>query len=390
MGLMSEYIERKLGINDLENELLRYIKLYNEKMSTYLIVYASVTGKPIPDSSLNMDDYYTIFDILRNIESDSLHFYIETPGGSGETAEEIVRFIRSKFDHISFVVSGEAKSAGTIIVLSGNEIFMTNSGSLGPIDAQMRIGRTIISAYDYIEWIKQKQVEADKVGKLNPFDATMIAQISPGELSGVDHGLKFAEDLVVEWLAEYKFKEWKITETNNNKVTKSMKKTRAEEIAKCLTNHGRWRSHGRSLKSDDLEEIGLKIKKVDEDSELSDIVYRIHTIIRLIFSTTSTYKIVATADEKLFKTATSASTPKKIPFNDAEVVEAEIECKNCNVIHKLYAKFEVNPQIDEDFKRKSFKSIPTDNILICHCGFEIDLSRLRDEIESKVGKKIVE
>ena len=63
--------------------------------------------------------------------------YIETPGGSGETAEEVVKFLRNNFDTVSFVVSGEAKSAGTIIVLSGDEILMTETGSLGPIDAQM-------------------------------------------------------------------------------------------------------------------------------------------------------------------------------------------------------------------------------------------------------------
>ena len=62
--------------------------------------------------------------------------YIETPGGSGETAEEVVKFLRNNFDTVSFVVSGEAKSAGTIIVLSGDEILMTETGSLGPIDAQ--------------------------------------------------------------------------------------------------------------------------------------------------------------------------------------------------------------------------------------------------------------
>ena len=65
-----------------------------------------------------------------------IDMYIETPGGSGETAEEVAKFLRNNFDTVSFVVCGEAKSAGTIIVLSGDEILMTETGSLGPIDAQ--------------------------------------------------------------------------------------------------------------------------------------------------------------------------------------------------------------------------------------------------------------
>lgn len=185
MGFMSEYINRKLGIEDLENELIKLIKTYNKLRGAYLVVYAGAIGKQIPDIPLNMDDYYAIYDMLRGIESKKLDFYIETPGGSGEAAEEIGRFIRDKFENIVFVISGESKSAGTILALSGDEILMTRSGSLGPIDAQIRIGRTVGSAYDYMEWINEKKVEAQKNKMLNPFDATMVAQISPSELKGV-------------------------------------------------------------------------------------------------------------------------------------------------------------------------------------------------------------
>src|SRR5690606_14230484 len=144
-----------------------------------LIIYASAIGKPIPDIVLTMDDYYVIYDILRNEKAVDLDFYLETPGGSGEAAEEIVRCLRSKCDTVNFVVSGEAKSAGTILVLSGDEIFMTNTGSLGPIDAQVKIGRSFQSAYDYIEWVKEKQKSK---GRLTPFDALIVSQITPGEL----------------------------------------------------------------------------------------------------------------------------------------------------------------------------------------------------------------
>jgi len=68
------------------------------------------------------------------------------------------------------------------MVLGGDEIYMTDTDSLGPIDAQLQIGRTRISAYDYMEWINQKKDEANINQKLNPLDATMVAQISPGEL----------------------------------------------------------------------------------------------------------------------------------------------------------------------------------------------------------------
>jgi len=206
MSYLSDYINQKLSGIDFEQELLRLIGEYNKLRNTFLFVYASAISKQIPAISLIEDDYYTIYGMLSLVNSKRCDVYLETPGGSGETAEEIVRFLRDKFEDVDFVISGEAKSAGTIMALSGNNILMTNSGSLGPIDAQIKIGRSVQSAYDYMEWVKEKRVEALKMGKLNPFDATMVAQISPGELNGVGNALDFAKDLVTDWLPKYKFK----------------------------------------------------------------------------------------------------------------------------------------------------------------------------------------
>lgn len=119
----------------MESELLRLIKLYNKTRDTFLFVYAAAIGKPIPDIALTMDDYYIICDMLKDTKSDKLDFMIETPGGNAVAAEEIVKFTRDIFSDNAFVVSGEAKSAGTLMVLSGDEILMTTGGSLGPIDA---------------------------------------------------------------------------------------------------------------------------------------------------------------------------------------------------------------------------------------------------------------
>ena len=298
---MNEYINKKMTMADLENELTELIKQYNSFRGTHLIVYAGAIGKQVPDIALSMDDYYTIYDMLREVESENLDFYIETPGGSGEAAEEIGRFIRKKFKKIFFVVSGESKSAGTILALSGDEIFMTETGSLGPIDAQLRIGRTVGSAYDYMEWVHEKKMEAQENGMLNPFDATMVAQISPSELKGVYNSLEFAKDIVKEWIFKYKFKDWEVTETRKEPVTDEMKKERANEIAKELTNHSKWRTHGRSLKIDDLENIGLRIKRLDDEPKLAETIYRIQTIIRIIFSSSTNYKIIINENNKLFK-----------------------------------------------------------------------------------------
>ena len=393
MSLMTEYINKRLSAKELEKELMVLISKYNKERNSFLLVFASAIGKPIPDIALSQEDYYMIADILRKKKDLSkIDIYLETPGGSGEAAEEIVNYLRSRFDGVSFVISGEAKSAGTIMVLSGDEILMTETGSLGPIDAQMKIGRSAMSAFDYMEWVDEKQKEAESKGKLNPFDAIMVAQISPGELKGVYHSLKFAEDLVVEWLKRYKFKNWKETETNKIPVTEEMKARRAKEIVDELINHGRWRSHGRSIKIDDLESIKLKITRIDDSSTLKDIVYRIQTVCRLLFSTSSTYKIFATQEDKLLKQAVLMNAPVKIPNAPKlpDVVEMNTKCPKCGKTYKIYAKFIRNSKIDEDCKKKGFAPFPKDNKVKCDCGYEIDLSGIRNELEVKTGRKVLE
>ena len=390
LGIMSEYIKRRMSVIDLQKELNKLIKKYNELQGTYLIIYAGAIGKPVPDIPLNIVDYYYIIDILKNVNSKKLDFYIETPGGSAEAVEEIVTFIRSNFENITFIVSGQAKSAGTILVLSGDEIMMTQSGSLGPIDAQVKIGRSIISARDYIEWIDERREEAETNRRLNPLDATMVAQISPGEFNFVLHALKFAEDLVVKWLPKYKFKDWKTTETRKLEVTEKMKEERAKDIAGKLMDRTKWRVHGRSIKIADLERIGLKITRIDDDPHISDIVYRIQSLIHLLFLNTTSYKIFMTAEDKLFKKAVLRQQPVRIPKKRPDVAEGGLICPKCGNQHKLYVKFSPNPKLDKDFQKRGAKKLPKDNKLVCDCGFEIDVSGLRNEIEAQVGRKIVD
>ena len=147
-SILKEYIGKRLGVLDLQNELQKLIAAYNKHTGRCLFVYAADLNKGRArgvDVSLVQDDFYTIQDILRESDKKKIDFYIETPGGSGEAAEEIAKFLRKKFDEVTFVIAAEAKSAGTILVLSGDNIYMTDTGSLGPIDAQVKIGRSVVS-----------------------------------------------------------------------------------------------------------------------------------------------------------------------------------------------------------------------------------------------------
>lgn len=394
MGLMNEYIKKGHSAVDLETELQNLIKKYEQDQKTQLFVYAEAIGKPIPEIPMCMDDYYIIYDMLKDSKSPRLDFYIETPGGSCEAAEEIARFLHDVFSEVRFVVSGEAKSAGTILALSGHDILMTNSGSLGPIDAQVKIGRCGVSAYDYMEWIEDQRKAASINRALNPVDATVIAQISPGEIKLVDNAKNFALDLVKRWLPMYKFSSWSRTKTRGITVSEEMKIDAAEKVAKRLVDHGYWRSHGRSIKTQDLDDIGLKSTRLDDNPSVSEIVYRIQTVIRMLFSGTLNFKMFVSSDQKIFKSAFPARSQAvllpNIPTPDKpDALQLQVTCPKCGNPHNLYAKLKLSPKIDNDLQKQGLMPVPIDRKLKCLCGFEIDISGIINDIESKTGQKVL-
>ncbi len=61
---------------------------------------------------------------------------VETAGGVIETVERIVQVLRKHYKTVEFIIPNYAYSAGTILVMSGDEIYMDYYAVLGPIDPQ--------------------------------------------------------------------------------------------------------------------------------------------------------------------------------------------------------------------------------------------------------------
>jgi uncharacterized protein YggU (UPF0235/DUF167 family) len=392
-SLLNEYISKRMSSIDLQDELRRLIREYNSIKETYLLVYAVDFEKSRQGLIIDlvMNDYHVIHELLRKVEKNKIDLYIETPGGSGEAAEEIVNFLRTKFDLVDFVIAGEAKSAGTLMAMSADEIYMTDSGSLGPIDAQVRIGRSVVSAFDYVNWIEERRKDAEKGIPINAVDGAMIAQISPGEYMGAFHAQQFAVDKLKEWLPKYKFKHWKNTETRKIDVTDEMKKNRAEEIAKKMIDHSTWRTHGKSLKIADLNNIGLRIKTFNENEILKEIVFRIKTVIKLLFGSSTNHTIFCTADEVILRGSINQNALSSNRHNiQTPLAEVTVNCPKCGLQHPIYAKFGPIPLELETEMNKKCKKIPPDNIIQCDCGFTINISALRNQLENQLGRKIVD
>jgi ClpP class serine protease len=63
-----------------------------------------------------------------------LDFFIHSPGGDPDAAEQICEYLRTQYDHIRVIVPLQAMSAATMMALSADEVLMGDHSQLGPID----------------------------------------------------------------------------------------------------------------------------------------------------------------------------------------------------------------------------------------------------------------
>ncbi|HEX9902819.1 MAG TPA: ATP-dependent Clp protease proteolytic subunit [Acidobacteriota bacterium] len=386
MGIYSEYLDMSLNWPALQNErkkqLLRISQLRNGRA---IITFAAAMSKEAP-IAIDYDDRVPLFDQISNLEGDKIDIIIETLGGSAEVAEDIVRHIRNRFSEVTMIVPGYAKSAGTIMVMAGDEILMEPGSALGPIDAQIIQGGKRFSAHAFLEGLKKIKEEIDKKGQLNRAYIPILQNISPGEIQNCENAMKFSETLVTEWLSKYKFKFWVTHSSTGKSVTKEEKLKRAEEIAEILCNHGRWLTHGRSISIDDLRQndIRLKITDYSENSELCDAIRRYYTLLKMSFDTTNIFKIYETPKSQIYRFVTPKTQVAPGPIQ-ANVAIIEFECPNCKTKTKIQANLKDGIPIESNAK-----PFPTDNIFICPaCNARNDISTIRSQIESQSKRKIL-
>lgn len=197
---------------------------------------------------------------------------LRTGGGSAETVERMVDVLRHHYKSVYFVVPDYAMSAGTILCMSGDKIYMDYASALGPIDPQIMSsdGTGYIPAMGYLDKVEELTAKP----ALNPGDAVLLSGIDLAKLALFEQAKNLSVDLLKRWLVKFKFKDWNEHRTNNpgSPVTDNEKTERAEEIAGQLSNHKLWRSHGRNLNIERLVELRLEIDDYSDQDDLRDSI----------------------------------------------------------------------------------------------------------------------
>ena len=74
--------------------------------------------------NLDFRDKNGFEECTHNITGTSLDVLLHSPGGLAEAAESIVQLLRARFSDVRFIVPSMAKSAATMLALSGNVLVM--------------------------------------------------------------------------------------------------------------------------------------------------------------------------------------------------------------------------------------------------------------------------
>lgn len=229
------------------------------------------------------DEFRVVIEEIKHAgKKERLVVVLETNGGFMETVERLVAVMRTHYKQVSFVIPNYAYSAGTVLALSGDRIYMDYYSVLGPIDPQHRDSDgKFLSGYGYLakfQEITKVINERESAEKCRAELAYLVQKFDPALLFHIEQGIEHGISLISEWLPKYKFKDWKKTATKGENVTMAMKKSRAKKIAATLGDASKWHSHGRGISMRELSgpEIKLLIDDFGSDADLSDKIKNYH------------------------------------------------------------------------------------------------------------------
>lgn len=263
----------------------KYLKALNSLTGRNTIIYYSswlqkpqFANQPGVELTITDADKNAFMATIHQLTRDEgLDLLLHTPGGSMAATESLVDYLRAMFgNNIRAFVPQIAMSAGTMIACATAEIFMGAHSSIGPIDPQYGG----MPAHGLIEEFEKaaKEVKSDKSRIL--VWAPILQKINPTTLSECIKASQWAKEMVQEWLETGMLKD------------EPKKKTIAKKIVKGLTDAAENKSHSRHIGIDRAAELGIKVRRLEDDQALQDAVLSVHHSCIATLQGTAATKIV--------------------------------------------------------------------------------------------------
>lgn len=235
-------------------QLIRHIE---ETTGRRLAVYFGNVDQA--GAGIGSGDIAPFQDILSDCEARcDLDLLLQSPGGDIDSAEKLVYMIRERVRSLRIIVVERAKSAATLIALAADEILMSSTSELGPIDPQVTVfaadGRPLQRpARSFLDGLEQIKRSVSAEDGLNPAYYPLLSQLDPALLDFCEKAIRRSEQFAEKWLVRFMLRQ---------------DQERAAQIARRLTDVEQYRSHGMVIDWREAREMGLNVSFLETDDSL--------------------------------------------------------------------------------------------------------------------------
>lgn len=229
-------------------------------------------------ASITDDDMNGLMNAVHKMDrSKGLDLVLHTPGGDLAATEAIVNYIRDCFGNdVCAIVPQMSMSAGTMIACSCKEVIMGRQSSLGPTDPQLggvAAGGIVEEFEEAVKQIGARPESAALWGQI-------IGKYHPTFIGDCQKALDMSRNIVKNWLV-------------SNMLSQEEKpEEKADKIVGLLGYHEASAMHNRHFSHKELEEIGMRIRMMEDDDELQDLVLTLHHAFMVTFQKSKMVKII--------------------------------------------------------------------------------------------------
>jgi len=268
--------------------LKKYLKrLYKYTKRPTILYASSFTESDVSGRVLQLGRQDSSCFMAASLAADSreLDLILHSPGGTVEAAEQIVTYLRRRFDHIRIIVPVCALSSATLLACAADQIVLAEHATLGPIDpivnwshqgsSYCTSAQTLIDEFS----IAQRNINNKKNNPILWIEKLKV--YPPGMLATCRSQIQLAQDTAKRWLEAYMFH------------GEDEAEVKAERISAWLADGRQLISSLRPLMYDQAAARELKVELLDDDEALADNVMSVFYAASTKFRNSDCVKIVA-------------------------------------------------------------------------------------------------
>ena len=267
-----------------------YLKKLHEVTGRNVIIYYSgwLQKQGVPGIGVNDADKNGLMAVIHELDRDKgLDLMLHTPGGEAAATESLVDYLHEMFGtDIRAFVPQLAMSAGTMIACACREIFMGAHSSLGPIDPQF--GE--ISAHGVVEEFERAYKEIKDDASKALVWQPILSTYPPAFVGECEKAIQWTNEMVTKWLQTGMFKD----------LDTDTRKDRSKAVVDELADHTRSKSHARHLSFKRCKEIGLEVRRLEDNKKLRDAILSVHHTCIHTLTATQAFKIIENHEGKAY------------------------------------------------------------------------------------------